>query len=366
MLVTFKISSSTAAVFFPRLTDVADTSSAVGDDGDRVTRLEENKRVGNGSDGDHEGSDDENYDESEDEDTSSGEDEDSNDSNDSEGENSDESDDEDTDESDAEIEDIVVGSSTFPRFSGLPKELQLMIWEEAIVQDGDRVISVSLDGEDIFVARAPTPKWLLVNREAHSAALKFYTRIQDGILGSAPEQNPTGPLVSFEHDIFYLLEVDDYLVFTLDCAVADQHERLIDLPTDNPQGQVMQNILALVLAYGAKRLGLEEDARYFPGAVGSIAGNQYLLWSLGADELWWIIGRNRHMPVKADHYGEMTKKQIEDLEQKRVRYDRRRNRYFDYSWQVERFEKEGRHQEARILERWTMDGAEHSEDMDHW
>ncbi|KAI1408613.1 hypothetical protein F5Y13DRAFT_194087 [Hypoxylon sp. FL1857] len=123
------------------------------------------------------------------------------------------------------------------------------------------------------------------------------------------------------------------------------------------------------------------DAREFPNAIGSTAGNRYLLWSLQVDELWWIVDKGQYhhrfrttgeyiydpmqmIPVQ-DDYDVFTKEELNGFEQKRERYEKRRERWLEYQMYVQDFEKDGRTQDAEMLEAWNLQGAWHSEDMDN-
>ncbi|KAI0968384.1 hypothetical protein F4678DRAFT_482001 [Xylaria arbuscula] len=99
---------------------------------------------------------------------------------------------------------------TFHSFSKLPAELRVMIWKCAAYTQ-DRVVAMrphaNLAGEyrGFQTMVAPMPPIFLVNQEAYAETRKLYVHLAPEFHPDS-EPTPTGPLISFENDIFHFPE----------------------------------------------------------------------------------------------------------------------------------------------------------------
>ncbi|KAI1302876.1 hypothetical protein F5Y03DRAFT_396097 [Xylaria venustula] len=96
---------------------------------------------------------------------------------------------------------------TFHSFPKLPAELRVMIWKcAAYIQD--RIVTLWVDERDegdptasLRIMRAPMPRIFLVNQEAYAETRKLYVHMAPNFMPYL-ERRSTGPLISFENDIF--------------------------------------------------------------------------------------------------------------------------------------------------------------------
>ncbi|KAI0534719.1 hypothetical protein GGR58DRAFT_520110 [Xylaria digitata] len=98
---------------------------------------------------------------------------------------------------------------TFHLFPKLPPELRSMIWKRAVYTQ-DRLVSflvplVPIDHHfKIKIRDAPMPPLFLVNKEAYYESRSCYVRLDGAITADSPPA-ATGPLISFENDIFHYI-----------------------------------------------------------------------------------------------------------------------------------------------------------------
>ncbi|KAK5625139.1 hypothetical protein RRF57_000855 [Xylaria bambusicola] len=97
------------------------------------------------------------------------------------------------------------GSQTFHFFGKLPAELRMMIWKYALYGQ-NRLVEIGHQKEGqagIIVNRAPVPSLFLVNWEAYKWTKSSYSRLGP-LINMESTPNSTGPLISFENDVFFV------------------------------------------------------------------------------------------------------------------------------------------------------------------
>ncbi|KAI3325348.1 hypothetical protein HD806DRAFT_520969 [Xylariaceae sp. AK1471] len=219
---------------------------------------------------------------------------------------------------------------TFTLFNKLPPELRAIIWKYAVYTQ-DRLVQFVitpptttryLEGA-ITISNAPVPPLFLVSKEAYGEVQPYYVRLDHKITATSP-QTSTGPLISFENDIFHYADPRSAPPYDLiEKALPWSTLRRITEPRAGENRSVNERIFQVLSLRGSKRLALDQDVlqNYCAGPsffIGPLAGIEMLGWILDLDELR-VISRHGHQVA-------FTRHELETLDTKLQRYEQRTNR----------------------------------------
>ncbi|KAI0516947.1 hypothetical protein F5B22DRAFT_646292 [Xylaria bambusicola] len=164
------------------------------------------------------------------------------------------------------------GQQTFHLFGNLPGELRLLIWKNAIYGQNRHVeIGYQAEGQTgIIVSRAPVPPLFLVNWEAYYWTRSLYSRLSP-VIDRHSTPSSTGPLISFENDVFFIA----YNMPVLRTSDGPAHRRLSLLLRHYQTLDYVNKCTNVLLPCGYRRYALSKESfsithRSLSGSIGRL------------------------------------------------------------------------------------------------